>query len=239
MAATGGFRSFHRPAFTKAVRESHPKRRQWRRDGRRLQRKKASREGLAAILIVCEGRETEPNYLHGLCDARGVNRANTTIVAGDGETSALGLVRKAQRRFAVDRDFDAVFVVCDCAREELAPAMAAAATPMKNAAGESITVNLIVSRPCFEFWLLLHFEYISRPFATAQEVIDLLRRHITDYDKADRQIYAKVEAGLDRAIGHTQQLKTELAAIGANTPDTDMLRLIASLELLRRRSPRE
>jgi hypothetical protein len=217
------------------VRENHPKRRQWRRGDRRLQRKKASREGLPAILIVCEGRETEPNYLHGLCDARGVNRANAPIVAGDGETNALGLVRKAQRRFAVDRDFDAVFVVCDCAGEELATAMAAAATPMKNAAGEWVTVNLIVSRPCFEFWLLLHFEYISRPFATAQEVIDLLRGHITDYDKADRLIYAKVGAGLDQAMGHAQRLKTELAAIGANTPDTDMSILIASLDLLRRR----
>jgi RloB-like protein len=217
------------------VREDHPKRRQLRREGRRLQRKKASREGLPAILIVCEGRETEPNYLHGLCDARGINRANTTIVAGDGETDALGLVRKAQRRFAVDRDFDAVFVVCDCVGEDLATAVAAAATPIKNAAGKSITVNLIVSRPCFEFWLLLHFEYISRPFASAQEVIDLLRAHITDYDKADRQIYAKVGIGLDHATGHSQQLKAELAAIGADSPDTDMPALIMVLNSLRRR----
>jgi RloB-like protein len=92
-----------------------------------------------------------------------------------------------------------------------------------------------VSRPCFEFWLLLHFEYVSRPFTTAQDVIDRLRGHLTDYDKADRQIYAKVGAGLDRAIGHAQRLKAELVAIEADSPDTDMSTLIASLDLLRRR----
>jgi hypothetical protein len=234
-ADTAAFRSYHRRIFTNSVREHHPKQRQLRRDGRRLQRRTASREGLPAVLIVCEGRETEPNYLHGLCDARGVNRANAPIVVGDGDTDALGLVRKAQRRFAIDRDFDAVFVVCDCAGEDLSRAMAAAAMPLKNAAGKFIEVHLIVSRPCFEFWLLLHFEYVSRPFATAQEVIDSLRGHVTDYDKADRQIYAKVAAGLDQALGRTQRLKAELAAIESNSPDTDMATLIASLELLRRR----
>lgn len=220
------------------MRENHPKHRQLRQHARSLKRKKASRQGLPAILIVCEGRETEPNYLRGLCDARGINRANTTIVAGDGDTDGLRLVRKAHRRFQIDRDFDAVFVLCDCAGEELTAAMAAAATPMKNAAGEMITVKLIVSRPCFELWLLLHFEYASRPFVAAQDAIEALRDHLTDYDKADRQIYAKVAAGLDRATGHVERLKTELLSIGTHSPDTDMPTLVAYLELLRRRCVR-
>jgi len=228
-------RLFRHPAFTNSARENHPKQRQFRREGRRLRRKKASRAGLPAILIVCEGRETEPNYLRGFCDARGVNRANVTIVGGDGETDASRLVRKAQKRFAIDRDFDAVFVVCDCVSEELATAIAIAAAPMKNAAGKSITIRLIVSRPCFEFWLLLHFEYISRPFSAAGEVIGLLRRHITDYDKADRDIYAKTGGGLDHALGHSERLKVELAAIGTGSPDTDMPELIVALNSLRRR----
>src|ERR1700678_1207791 len=172
-AATAACHSYPLRTFISAVRENHPKQRQLRREGWRLHRHRATRAGLPAILIICEGRETEPNYLYGLCDARGINRANVTIVAGDGDTDALRLVKKAQKRFAVDRDFDAVFVVCDCAGEELAGAIALAAKPMKNASGNTLSVTMIVSRTCFEIWLLLHFEYIARPLPSAADVIGL------------------------------------------------------------------
>jgi RloB-like protein len=217
------------------VRDNQPKHRQLRRAGRRLERKRATRAGLPAILIVCEGKETEPNYLLGLCDAHGINRANVTVIPGDEETDAVRLVQKARRRFETDRDFDAVFVICDCAGEDLTHARRQAAKPMKNVSGQVLAVEMIVSRPCFEFWLVLHFEYAVRPFPTAASVIELLRRHVTDYAKADRQIFAKVQAGLDRALGNAARLKTELAAVNADSPDTDMPSLVQRLMSLRRR----
>jgi len=95
-----------------------------------------------------------------------------------------------------------------------------------------------VSRPCFEIWLLLHFEYIARPLPSADAVIDLLRRHLTDYSKADRQIFSKVGVGLDRAIGHALRLKSDLASVGAQSPGSDMPALIEALDALRRRHSR-
>jgi len=190
---------------------------------------------MPAVLILCEGRQTEPNYLYGFCDANRINRANVIVVPGDGRTTATQLVRRARQRFEIDRDFDAVFVVCDCAGENLAEARALAAAPMKSASGDMVPVRLIVSQPCFEFWLLLHFEYVARPLPSPAAAIDLLRRHVTDYDKADRQIFGKVQIGLDRALGNVPRLKAELAAVGAQTPDTDMPELIAMLDSLRRR----
>jgi len=219
------------------VRDNHPRHRQERRKSRQLERKKSTRAGLPAILIVCEGRETEPNYLRGLCEEYGINRANVTIVGGDDDTSAAGLVRKALQRFQVDRDFDAVFVVCDCVDENLTEARRLAAQELQNITGESVPMSLIVSRPSFEFWLLLHFEYLARPFRSADPVVDLLRRHVTDYDKADKQIFAKVRSGLDRALAHVPRLKAELAATGAESPDTDMPTLVQKmLSLSRHRS---
>jgi hypothetical protein len=188
-------------------------------------------------LIICEGRQTEPNYLRSLCEEYGVNRANVTIISGEEDTNAAALVRKARDRFNVDRDFDAVFVVCDCTDEDLSAAQRLATQPLKNITGEPLSIELIVSRPSFEFWLLLHFEFSARPFRSPGPVIDLLRRHVTDYNKADRQIFAKVRSGLDRALGHVPRLKAELAATGARSPDTDMPALvqkIASLSRLRR-----
>ena len=219
------------------MRDNHPRHRQERRKSRQLERKKSTRAGLPAILIVCEGRETEPNYLRGLCEEYGINRANVTIVGGDDDTSAAGLVRKALQRFQVDRDFDAVFVVCDCVDENLTEARRLAAQELQNITGESVPMSLIVSRPSFEFWLLLHFEYLARPFRSADPVVDLLRRHVTDYDKADKQIFAKVRSGLDRALAHVPRLKAELAATGAESPDTDMPTLVQKmLSLSRHRS---
>lgn len=218
------------------MRDNHPKQRQLRRQSRRLERKKSTRAGLPAILVVCEGRETEPNYLRGLCEEHGVNRANVTIISGEDETSAAGLVRKARHRFQVDRDFDAVFVVCDCVDEDLSEARRLTAQALKNVSGESLSIVLTVSRPSFEFWLLLHFEYVARPFRSADPVIDLLRRHVTDYDKADRQIFAKVCSGLDRALGYVPRLKADLAATGARSPDTDMPILVQKILALSRRT---
>jgi hypothetical protein len=217
------------------MRENQPKHRQLRREGRRLERKKATRAGLPTMLIVCEGKETEPNYLRGLCEAHGINRANVTVVPGDGETNAARLVQKARRRFDTDRDFDAVFVICDCAGEDLADAQILAGRSLRNVSGQPVTIEMIVSRPSFEFWLLLHFEYASRPFSTATSVIDILQRHITDYDKADRLIFSKVGSGLDRALGNVARLKAELAAVGAQSPDTDMPNLIQRLNSVKRK----
>jgi len=217
------------------VRDNQPKHRQRRREERRLARRKASRASLPAILVICEGQETEPNYIGGYCDALGINRANVRIVPGDGDTDAVRLIRKAQRRFAVDRDFDAVFVVCDCAGENLTKARALAAKPLKNSSGQTISVKLVVSNPCFEYWLLLHFEYLAPAFLTAADVVNLLRCHVTDYHKADRLIFAKVGGGLERAVGNTARLKAELAAVGAQSPATDMPDLVGKLNSLRRR----
>jgi RloB-like protein len=220
------------------VRDNQPKHRQSLGQGRRLARKKATRAGLPAILIVCEGKETEPNYLRGLCEMHGINRANVILIPGDGETSAIQLVQKARRRFQIDRDFDAVFVVCDSEGEDIIEARRHAAKPMKNASGQMLAVQLIASSPSFEFWLLLHFEYLARPFPTAASVIDILERHLTDYDKADRLIFPKVRAGLELALGNARRLKTELVEIRTQTPDTDMAVLIEILMTLRRTGAR-
>jgi len=182
---------------------------------------------MPALLIVCEGRETEPNYLRGLCEAHCINGANVIIIAGNEETDAVRLVQRARRRFDIDRDFDAVFVICDCAGEDLARARKEAAKPLRNVGGKVLTVELILNRPSFEFWLLLHFEYAARYLSTAASVIDLLRRHVTDYAKSDREIF-------DRAIGNAARLKAELVANDADSPDTDMPKLVEKLMTLRR-----
>ena len=217
------------------ARDNQPKHRQLAREQARLARGRASRAGLPSFLIVCEGRETEPNYLSGFCEAELINGANVHIRSGGAATDPVALVRRARSLFETDRDYDYVAVVCDEA-PNLTLAADLAAKAMRHADGKrQVHVDLIVSRPCIEFWLLLHFEYSTRAFATAADAVATLRRHVTDYDKADRRLFAKVGGGVERAIGHVQRLKRDLAASGARSPDSDMPRLLSELRKASRR----
>ena len=177
-----------------------------RKEQRRLDRKKASRQGLPAVLIVCEGRETEPNYIDGLRDFLRINAAAVHVVRGESETDPAGLVRKAQRLFKSDGNFDLVYAVCDGDSANLARARQLAQKSLRNGSRQTTRVQLLASAPSIEIWLLLHFEYSSRPFRTATEVTAALRGHLTDYEKSDRDIFGKVASGLDLACQRAQQL---------------------------------
>lgn len=205
-----------------------------RKEQRKLARHKGARQGLPAVLIVCEGRETEPNYIEGLIDHLGVNSAAVKVIHGESVTDPLGLVRKAQRVFTTDGGYDLVYVVCDGDAPRLAAARQLARNPLRNAPRERTRVQVIASYPSFEFWLLLHFEYSARPYQAAADATDALRRHVTDYAKNDRKIFAKVATGLDTACRNADRLKTELIQTGCRIPDTDMLTLIDQLMRMRK-----
>jgi RloB-like protein len=183
---------------------------------------------MPAILIYCEGSETEPNYLRGLCRHLGINPAAVRIKSGEGATDPKSLVRLAQKDFTEDGGFDLVYVICDGDTGRVDEARELATKKLKNSAGDKTNVRVIASHPSFEYWLLLHFEYRARPCSAAEAIRDL-RAHLTGYDKAEPQIFEMVEMGLDRACQHAERLKRDLQASGANTPDTDMASLVSQL----------
>ena len=215
------------------MRDNQPKHRQMRKEQRKLARHKGALKGLPALLIVCEGRETEPNYIEGLCEQLGVNAAAARVVRGESVTDPVGLVRRAQRMFGADRGYDLAYVVCDGDAARLTEARQIAHRILRNASGEGTRVQVIASNPSIEFWLLLHFEYSARPYRTAAEATDALRRHVTDYAKNDRNIFAKVTAGLDKACQNADRLKSELRETGSLVPDTDMCLLVDQLMKMR------
>ncbi len=216
------------------MRDNQPKHRQMRKEQRRLARQKASREGLPAILVVCEGRETEPNYIDGLRDCLRINAAAVHVEPGDSVTDPIALVRKAQKLFKGDRDYDLAYVVCDGDSQHLAAARALAAQRLRNSAGAVTQVQVLASCPSIEYWLLLHFEYSARPFRTAAEVVRVLLGHLPDYRKNDREIFRKAAAGINRACQRVEQLKAELKANGASAPDTDMHLLVEQFRRMQR-----
>jgi RloB-like protein len=46
-------------------------------------------------------------------------------------------------------------------------------------------IQIVFSNVCFEFWILLHFEYTTRAFHNCDEIIKYIRQnHDADYAKA-------------------------------------------------------
>lgn len=153
-----------------------PERRSSRRGPYRVSRKR--------ILVVCEGRVTEPEYLEYVKRQFRDNLLTIHIIGG--YTDPLSLVRtsivrknKASEDARRQRDdflrYDEVWCVSDTDTHPNLPEARTLAS--KNG------VKLLISDPCFEVWLLLHFQDQTAhlPSRQAQK---LLGRHMPNYEKS-------------------------------------------------------
>jgi RloB-like protein len=142
----------------------------------RLRRRKPIRNPRAKIIIVCEGKVTEPQYFYEL--ARHYNSLiSMNLIIREAAGVPLSILRKARElvRHPED-DFgqnDQVWVVFD--RDDH-PEIARAI----NEAGEA-GVSVGYSNPCFELWLVLHYRDYDAPVRRDQ-IQRLLRSLMPKYD---------------------------------------------------------
>lgn len=69
---------------------------------------------------------------------------------------------------------------------------------------------IIETMPCFEFWLLLHYDFVTKPFNCCDDVVRELKKHWPDYvknSKCARQIYDKLQDSLDAAIERARSIE--------------------------------
>lgn len=199
--------------------------------GRRDQigRRAPTRDPKRRILIVCEGRETEPGYFKALQHhARNplvhVEIAKETGVPLTVVQIAIRLRNEALAESKAKRDenlrFDDVWGVFDVDDH---PGLQAALTLAK---GENIDVAM--SNPCFELWALLHFQeqnaHLSRQKARAK-----LQAHLPGYDK--KLDFDRLQPHHDKAMKRADALwKAALRdeAPGRN-PTTGVYRLAGAI----------
>lgn len=201
-------------------------------------RKKARRAPYARVLIVCEGEKTESNYFNGLKDHLTLNNANV-VVTGECGSSPLSIVEYAMQRYRDEQrtgdPFDKVFCVFDRDVHDTyqqALDRIAAAKP-------KATFVAITSVPCFEYWLLLHFDYTTAPFhaagakSTGDRVVDKLRKYIPDYQKGDGSVFAQLIEQLPRAKAHASKALIDALANNSDNPSTRVHELVEYLQNIR------
>jgi len=183
-------------------------------DDRTIQRRGPSRQPKIRILVVCEGKKTEPLYLkrfqHHVRNQRvhveplGPAGVPLTVVQ-----TAIDLRHQAADEARRQRDenllWDQVWAVFDMDdHPNVADARQLAMTH---------DIRLAVSNPCFELWALLHFAD-QRAHVERGKLRAALQQHVPGYDK--ELPFAKLHAGYSEAVRRARELDD--AAIQAGRP---------------------
>lgn len=134
------------------------------------------------IRMVCEGQETEPNYLNGYLRSKGYTSAEPARKAKD--HSPKGVAKEAIQLFkeAIANKIPKknIFIWAVFDRDGHHGVSEAIEMLRKT------PIQVVFSNVCFEFWILLHFEYTTRPFRNCDEIIKhIQQKHDADYAKAN------------------------------------------------------
>lgn len=206
----------------------------------------AKRKARPAMLIVCEGENTEPEYFRALKAALILHATVDVEVKGrddTGHTDPLGLINEAKgfvkrRKNEAEQnptksEFESVHVVFDAERRTEAQLreviLAARKAKMKT----------IISRPSFEVWYLLHDRRNLPAMSTATDAERHLVKLIEGYGKnhaaaKEAAHWALENERLPKALTHSTAVRSEIFTDPAHVelpcaPGTDMASLVAEL----------
>lgn len=203
-----------------------------RRDS--LRRRKPRLEPRPRVLIVCEGKKTEPLYLTDVSREEEVRLVEIVIEKGAGTPKsvverAVAMKRDAEKDAARRADnllrYDEVWCVFDVDEH-----------PMLKEAQQQARdndVKLAISNPCIELWFVLHFQeqtaYIHR-----HDVQRICREHLKGYKKEPK--YADLRDHYSEAVERSAKLDERHVRDGqpGANPSSSMYRLTERLRGLGR-----
>lgn len=201
--------------------------------GRPLKRRVATRQPRKTLLIFCEGKRTEPEYLEALKrqpaihDVAAVDLRVETGHGGSVPKTLLSMAVEARRR-AVDEDgeIDEFWCVFDVEWPRNHPDLKEAIE-----SGRREGIELAISNPCFELWLILHFQDHTK-WSVNEDVRRLRRQLDGSTDKGlDAAKYMPLFADARRRASELDKLHRQNGTAFPNdNPSSGMHRLIATVE---------
>lgn len=221
--------------------DNQPKHRQ----ARDLRRKVGRRQPYDRVLIVTEGEKTEPNYVREIRAEYKLHTAHVQVQPGALGTQPLQVVEYAER-LLVDGDpalavqpraFEQVYAVFDRDDHPTYHQALDKAEHLdrrhRNDEGQPIRFNAVPSVPCFELWLLLHFEDVLAPVHRTQ-VQQRLRQHLAGYEKGQAGHWHSTRDRLEHAVNRATGLAAANNPRDGQMPYTSMHVLVNRLKGLRR-----
>ncbi len=201
------------------------------------------RLNLDRILIVSEGKKTEPNYFKEIRKFYRLSTTRVKVHPSESGTAPLQVVEYAEQLFIKGdrnrnippRAFDQVFAVFD--RDDHKSYFDALKKAElldkkhKNDNKHLIRFRAIPSVPSFELWFLLHFEHIQTR-SDRHEVFRRLKVHIPQYEKCFDKSFELTRHLLDTAYLQAEKLKQHNSPYSVPEPYTavdDLVKLLTGL----------
>lgn len=130
------------------------------------------------------------------------------------------ILQHARERLA---DFERVYCVFDGDTDQVKAAVGEIASSPEGRAGKW---HSIVSTPCFEVWLCLHFQYATSPIGSGggksagDATVKALKAHLPGYKKGDSGIFQLLHDRLPRALANAKKLERHNASTRSSNPAT-------------------
>jgi hypothetical protein len=202
---------------------------------RKLTRPTAKRIPQQRILIICEGEKTEPLYFTKL---KLEWRITSLVIRTAGGTQAHNLVdcaiaeKEKTKTIKGESQFDQIWCIKDVEIPMCHKLQDAYIKARDNG------IQFALTFPCFEYWLILHFENTARFMESNDQAIKHLKKHISDYEKGSKKTCEIVFPKIDYAISNADQIMntrySRTDKIWECNPSTQVHELVGLLQRMRR-----
>lgn len=174
------------------------------------------------ILIVCEDSVIAPTYFRKLRDAYGLNKESVAVYDKKHKSLPSAVLECAIQELERDGDYDRAYCVFDKdTHESYAKTLDAIKS---NKEFDIITINSV---PCFEFWVLLHFELTDSVFNNCTEVGKRIKKHWQSYSKEKtKDIYPHLK---DKTVIAIENAKAVIKNGHGDNPSTQIHILVEYL----------
>lgn len=200
-----------------------------------FERRKPVKSAGKRILVVCEGSKTEPFYFK---EIRHSLRLKTATIEVCGKEC--GSDPKSVYDYAVKLDSEDKYSVYDnvyCVIDTDDHKTLQQALDLIAAKGERYIA--VLSSPCFEYWLLLHYVLHRTSFKKSStksigEVVEsTLRNHDKAYDKGKAGVWGRYKDRLGVAVENSKATLKSASATGNLNPSTNVHVLVEALTELK------
>lgn len=186
-------------------------------------KKRKQRQLIDTVLIVCEGKATEPNYFKKFPQAD----VKPFVVKGTGKNT-LSLVQEAERLQGEGaqegKRYNQVWCVFD---------MDSFKAHFTNAIDSALSknFNMAYSNEAFELWYLLHFAYHDAALSRTQYEEKLTECLGRKYKKNDKELYEALLDKQPKAMRNAEKLLNSYSKQNPelNNPCTTVHRLVQTL----------
>ncbi|MEI6389223.1 MAG: RloB family protein [Spirochaetota bacterium] len=185
------------------------------------------------VLMVCEGSETEPNYLEDLRKRWHIPNVVWKVLPSALGTGPEKVVQHAKNLAREKQAWDEVYCIFDRDDHEHYKAALVQSRDLDRTmkvldSDEKAVFRAIPSVPCFELWFLLHFRDVTRE-SHQDEIGHLLKAILPEYEKATPGMLATTLPSLAAAYARADKARKRSTESGNDNPSTDMDLLVRRL----------